>query len=225
MCRRRKHWHYISYFLFHFGGTGAHSTYRQEKQLLWVVKTFADNKRCRSLKSNFSFHHCDAFNLIFGAKSNPSLGYLPRNQMCLSINKHFIISSCQQLHTEMLHINHHSYSFWTEDLSQTRGGMVNFESEVAYDFLIPSTTRGQSVIVSQNNGIIALIFDIWNIKAVGLFRRGNDSWKKYKGAALFCRLFLPAYLFPQVIFSFVCLWKITSPFVIEGEGAVSVRCH
>lgn len=40
------------------------------------------------------------------------------------------------------------------------GGMVNFESEVAYDFLIPSTTRGQSVIVSQNNGIIALIFDI-----------------------------------------------------------------
>lgn len=152
--------------------------------------------------------------------------------MCLSINKHFIISSCQQLPTEMLHINHHSYSFWTEDLSQTRGGIVNFESEVSYDFLIPSTTRGQSVIVSQNNGIIALIFDIWNIKAVGLFRRGNDSWKKHKGAALFLVFVVPCISCSSSDFSLCLPLKNHFTFFDWGRGSclcalslINVRKH
>lgn len=60
---------------------------------------------------------------------------------------------------------------------------MNIESEVAYGFLIPSTTRGKSVIVRKSNGIIALIFEISKLWVCSV---GVMTHEKYKGAVFGC---------------------------------------
>lgn len=62
---------------------------------------------------------------------------------------------------------------------------MNFESEGAYDFLIPSKTRGQSVIVRKSNGIIALIFEISKLFVCSV---GVMTHKKYRGDVFGCFL-------------------------------------
>lgn len=118
----------------------------------------------------------------------------------------------------MLNMNGCSNCSCTAGLSQTQEGIVDFESEVAYDFLISSTTRGHSYIIRQNNGIIALIFEIWKLWVCS--GRGNDSWKTQ--GCCFWLLFFGCISDSSSDFPALCLWEMTSLFLWLKKRELSV---
>lgn len=194
---RQMHWHCI-YFYFILTA--------------WKHKSIDMARKSIMSCEVFFFYHFDVCYVKFGEKSNPLWGHTCANQVFELENAYSTFWSCLQYHIEMLAMHHCNNCFWSKDLSHTQEGVVNFVSAVAHDSLIPSSTRGQPVIVRRSNGIIALIFEISKPWVCSVMTR-----EKYKSAV---HLFI--YFGTMSDFTVICHFSVP-PFVTKGATVSSNR--